>query len=211
MRCMKNTKGSIGNTVEPRTPEKMRPGNGPLLGCRSTRTPHLRHLGEGFFTQRRVTATEIILMGQKEYYESQDRDNVEGAQSRSGHQHVRSYYDVIKHLPRKRGVMDEARHHVSMLENLDAVNGNMYYSEKDEFYVDEWSIQTPEIYHRHKELGTYFTRDGMDMYGERDIVTEAAMDNYITYIQWDAAGGLCGLCGVQMPGEILMMHKFYQF
>ena len=155
-----------------------------------------------------LSPTEIIMGEERAHRE------VLSARSRSGHKTVRSYYDVIKHLPRNGGVMDEVRHHVDMLENLDAVNGNMYYSEKDELFVGDWSIQTPEIYHRHKELGTYFTMDGMDFSGhnDEDLVDRVNIGGqYQTHIQWDAANGLCGLCGEQMSGEIMMTHKFYQF
>ena len=151
-------------------------------------------------------------MGQELREKGYGRVDVLDAQRESGHQHVRSYYDAIKHLPRTGGVMDEHRRHVGVLEHLDAVNGNMYYSEHDEMYVGDWSIQAPEIYHRHKELGNYFTRDGMEFtgYHEDDLVDDKRA-HYRTHIQWDAADGKCGLCGEQMSGEVMMMHKFYQF
>ena len=133
------------------------------------------------------------------------------AQYKSEQKRVLIYYEAIRHLPRTSGVMDEFRHHVSMLEGLDAVHGNMYYSERDEMFVGDWSIQTPEIYHRHKELGTYMTREGMDFKSYHDPDSIVIEDHYKTHIQWDAANGLCGLCGEQMSGEIMMMHKFYQF
>jgi hypothetical protein len=101
-----------------------------------------------------------------------------------------------------------------MLEMFDAPNQDMCYAEKDEFFVDEWSIRTPELYHRHKELGTWITADGMDFQGyapdTRDN-EEYYVKHYKTHIMWDAAKGTCGLCGDKIPGEIMMMHKFYQF
>ncbi len=153
-------------------------------------------------------------MGEEREYKTPLYEEMEAAQSRSGYKHVRSYYDAIKYLPRTSGVLDDVRGHVSNLEGLDAVHGNMYYSEKNELFVGDWSIQTPEIYHRHKELGTYFTRDGMDFSGhnDEDLVDLVNIGGqYQTHIQWDAADGLCGLCGEQMSGEVMMMHKFYQF
>ena len=158
----------------------------------------------------RKTATEII-MGEERDYREALHGEVLSARSRSGHRHVRSYYDSIKGLPRTNGVLDNVRGHLSNLESLDAVKGNMYYSEKDELFVGDWSIQTPEIYHRHKELGAYFTRDGMEFSGHNDEDLVNIGGQYQTHIQWDAANGLCGLCGEQMSGEIMMMHKFYQF
>ena len=87
-------------------------------------------------------------------------------------------------------------------------------------FVGDWSIQTPEIYHRHKELGAYLTQDGMNFMA--DSIHDYNKHNgkcpcgcretrYKTHIQWDAANGKCGLCGEQMSGEVMMMHKFYQF
>ena len=167
----------------------------------------------GRYIGQRKTATEII-MGEERSYRVALHGEVLSARSRSGHKHVRSYYDAIKGLPRTNGIMNEFRNYVGMLEGLDAVNGGMYYSEKDEMFVGDWSIQTPEIYHRHKELGTYFTRDGMEFSGhnDEDLVDLVNIGGqYQTHIQWDAANGLCGLCGEQMSGEIMMMHRFYQF
>ena len=138
-------------------------------------------------------------------------DSMEFAQRKSGHKNVRSYYEQIKHLPRTHGTMNEFRNHVGVLEGLDAPNGNMYYGEKDELFVGDWSIQTPEIYHRHKELGTYMTLDGMAFSGYLSDTDRVDVNHYKTHIQWDAADGLCGLCGEQMSGEVMMMHKFYQF
>ena len=154
----------------------------------------------------RKTATEIM-MGQEREYREDNLSDMEQAQRESGHPNVMSYYHVLKTLPRHKGVLQEAKRHVSMLELFDAPNHDMYYSEKDEFFVDNWSIQTPELYHRHKELGTYQTMDGMAFWkgDEAD-----APDHYTTHIMWDAAGGECGLCGEHMSGEIMMMHKFYQ-
>jgi len=161
---------------------------------------------------RHMTATEVMMGQEREYMELR-QGGMERAQSRSGHKHVRSYYDAIKHLPRTSGVLDDVKGHLSNLEGLDAVNGNMYYSEKDEMFVGDWSIQSPEIYHRHKELGTYFTMDGMDFtgYHDDDLVVAGAAGQYKTHIQWDAAKGECGLCGEHMSGEVMMMHLFYQF
>ncbi len=152
-------------------------------------------------------------MGQEREYRESLHDDVLSAQSRSGHHHVRSYYNAIKNLPRVGGVLENVKEHVSNLEGLDAVHGNMYYSEKEEMFVGDWSIETPEIYHRHKELGMYFTTDGMHfpVYHDDDLVDLAKVGHYNTHIMWDAAKGLCGLCGEQMPGEIMMMHRFYQF
>ena len=137
-------------------------------------------------------------------------EEMESAQSRSGHNTVRSYYDAIRYLPCTNGTMNKFRHHVSMLEGLDAVHGNMYYSTKDELFVGDWSIETPEIYHRHKELGTYMTMDGMSFWNQ-DPDNIVDIDKYQTHIMWDAANGECVLCGEHMSGEVMMMHKFYQF
>ncbi len=149
-------------------------------------------------------------MGEERSYREARHGEVLSARSRSGHKNVRSYYDAIKHLHRTNGVLDGVRGHLSNLEGLDAVMGGMYYSEKDELFVGDWSIQTPEIYHRHKELGELMTMDGMDFVDHHDS-EEVHPNYYRTHIQWDAANGLCGLCGEQMSGEIMMMHKFYQF
>ena len=152
-------------------------------------------------------------MGHEREYRADLASDVLATQSRSGHKTVRSYYDAIRQLPRTNGMMNEFRNHVGVLESLDAVHGNMYYSAKDELFVGDWSIQTPEIYHRHKELGIYFTTDGMHfpVYNDDDLVDLAKVGNYKTHIMWDAAKGECGLCGEHMPGEIMMMHRFYQF
>lgn len=149
---------------------------------------------------------------EREYWEQLTWDK-QAAQKASGYTNVRAYYDAIKGLPRTNGVLNQFRNHVGILEGLDATHGNMYYGEKDELFVGAWSIETPEIFHRHKELGAYFTMNGMDFTGHHDddLVDEGSVDRYKTHIQWDAAKGECGLCGEQMPGEILMMHKFYQF
>ena len=160
---------------------------------------------------RQMTATEIRMGEERAYRESQE-DDVLGAQSRSRHKNVRTYYDVIKHLPRTNGIMNEHKNHVGVLEGLDAVNGNIYYSERDEMFVGDWSIATPEIYHRHKELGEYMTADGMVFTDPCPCaVCKNDTSHYRTHIQWDAGDGECGLCGEQMSGEVMMMHKFYQF
>jgi len=159
-----------------------------------------------------MTATEIILMGEEREYWLSKQEDVTQAQRETGHKFVQSYYQALMALPRNnRGEISECANHVSQLEMLDSMGGNMYYSEEDEFYVDEWSIQTPELYHRHKELGTYITADGMAFQGYAPET--AAVDypkHYQTHVQWDSAGGKCGLCLKEMPGEIMMMHKFYQ-
>ena len=155
------------------------------------------------------TATEIMMGHEREYRESlMDDRNI--AKKETGYGDIKAYYSSIKSMGYVEGVVLNARAHVKMLEMMDAPEGNMYYSEKDEFYVDEWSIQTPEIYHRHKELGTYLTSDGMHIEAYKPEWAEVS-SVYETHIQWDAANGECGLCGVQMPGEIMMMHCFYQF
>ena len=148
----------------------------------------------------------------REYREDLASDLVNW-QSRSGHNTAQSYYDAIRHIPRTNGTMNEFKHHVNMLEGLDSVHGNLYYSEKDELFVGDWSIQSPEIYHRHKELGTYFTMDGMEFTGhhDEDLVIMDSVGRYKTNIMWDAANGECGLCRERMSGEVMMMHKFYQF
>ena len=150
-------------------------------------------------------------MEEEREYKTPQYEEMEAAQSGSGHSHVRSYYGYIRGLPRINGVLDNVRGHLSNLEGLDAVNGDMYYSEKDELFVGDWSIQTPEIYHRHKELGTYFTFDGMEFTGYHDDDLVDLIGRYKTHIMWDAANGECGLCGEHMSGEVMMMHKFYQF
>ena len=143
---------------------------------------------------------------ERDYYN--DKQNArEYAQDKTGHEHVKSYYQALKYMPRKKGVIDEFRRHLAMLEMLDAPDGNMYYSEKDEFFVDNWSIQSPELYHRHKEFGNYMTIHGME-FMEYDKPDDPSY--YRTHVQWDAAGGVCGLCDKHMPGEIMMMHNFYK-
>ena len=215
MSSIKKQHVSIGRvTVEARRGSRVWLGKG-LSGLPSSNigpSPRRKAAWARVYSCQRKTAMEIMMGEEKAYRESQDGD-VLAAQSRSCHNTVLAYYNAIRWIPRLSGVMEDARHHVSMLERLDAVMGGMYYSEKDELFVGDWSIQTPEIYHRHKELGMYFTADGMDFtgYHDDDLVDLAALGNYKTHIQWDAANGLCGLCGEQMSGEIMMMHRFYQF
>ncbi len=172
----------------------MRSLDDPRQGCPNMMAPHL--MGGGLSSSHRKTATEISMM------------------QKAGYHHVKSYYQAIKHLPRKdRRVVDEAEAQVKMLESLGG-GEYMCYSNKDEFFVDEWSIKTPELYHRHKELGTYRTSDGMAFthWGRPDDTIEPSFVSfYETHVMWDAANGTCELCDVEIPGEIMMMHKFYQF
>lgn len=178
------------------------------FGYSQDMTPH--PMGGGFSIQGK-TATEIM-MGTERAYGSSQLGDMEQAQQQSGHPDVMSYYNSMKQLPRDNGVMQGAKEVMSWLKMFDASKGGMYYAEKDEFFVGEWSIQTPELYHRHKELGVYFTMDGMHFTNKHDydLITHKELGTYKTYIMWDAANGECGLCEEHMPGEIMMMHRFYQ-
>jgi len=200
------------NTVEARTTRPMSPAYGPRQGCPKNDRPLPRRKAawSRVFPFQHMTATEVVMSQEREYRESQlyDRDR---AISETGQDNVKGYYNAIRNMMYIKGVVMGAKEHVKMLENFDAPDGNMYYSEKDEFFVDNWSIKTPEIYHRHKELGTYMTMDGMGFKSYHAPDSEVIKDHYKTHIMWDAAKGECGLCGEHMPGEIMMMHLFYQF
>ena len=130
------------STVEPRTPRLMRSLDDPRQGCPNMRAPHL--MGGGLSSSHRKTATEIM-MGEESSYRQDMLSDHKQAQHESGHPNVMSYYHVLKTLPRTKGVVQGAREHVNMLEMFDAPNRDMYYSEKDEFFVDDWSIQTHEL------------------------------------------------------------------
>lgn len=178
------------------------------FGYSQDMTPH--PMGGGFSFKDK-TATEIM-MGEERAYRNDQLSDRDVAERNSGYPDIRSYYQAMKQLPRDHGVMEGVKEVVSWLEMFDAPRGDMYYAEKDEFFVGEWSIQSPELYHRHKELGVYFTMNGMEFSGKHDddLIIRSQPGTYKTYIMWDAANGTCGLCTEEIPGEIMMMHKFYQ-
>lgn len=186
------------NTLGTRRSRRIWSGND-LSGLDSSdkRASHLQ--GGGLSITSSMSATEIKIM-EAELQSTRD---------------ARTFYDRIRHMVREGEVLKYAREYV---DHLEVINGadNMYHSEKDELFVGDWSIATPEIYHRHKELGTFMTMDGMAFnttsftIPKEDVKVPHSM-YYETHIMWDAAGGECGLCREHLPGEIMMMHKFYQF
>ena len=127
---------------------------------------------------------------------------------------VKEYYKELMTIPLSSdGVVYNPQKHVDILSSLDG-GPQMYYTEPDDLFVGDWNIAGPEIYHRHKELGTFTTMDGMNLWAVDDLgkcPCGCEVDSDETHVQYDAAKGLCGLCNEQMPGEIMMMHKFYQF
>ena len=56
-------------------------------------------------------------------------------------------------------------------------------------YVDNWSIDSPCLYHRHPELRVLGTKNNLE---------------------WDVLDNMCTMCDKQIPGEIWMMWKLEQ-
>lgn len=103
------------------------------------------------------------------------------------------YKEVVMTVPRRDGIILGGDTHLNAIALL--TTGGLFVVEIDpeDIYVDDWRVNGPNLSHKHPEFGLIRT-------GWTEGVAECDIVHNRT----------CSVCAKVCPGEIEMMHKFYQ-
>ena len=71
-------------------------------------------------------------------------------------------------------------------------HGASYGVIEDTIHVDNWAVNEKTIFHKHPEFGVVDHIDGP------------------AELEFTVKDGKCDMCGTEIPGEVLFLHKMYQ-
>ena len=113
----------------------------------------------------------------------------------NSYSNIKDYYlGVVRQMPvDENGLVYGAEHHSRVLMYL-SFTGVWEVCSDDAVYIDDWNLSSPELTHRHRELG----------------VRLSSYDNKHYSSEFDVQQGKCVLCGEEVPGEYVMVHNFYR-
>ncbi len=103
------------------------------------------------------------------------------------------YREVVMAQPRRKGIIFGGESHLNALAMLTRSGLFVVEADDDDIYVDDWKVNGDLLAHKHPEFGEIQT-------GWTKGVVEAEVYGIRR----------CTVCDKQCPGEINMMHKFYQ-